>query len=70
MVCNEGSFGHILDVLFRAYAVARDDRTITRNEMATILAKHVIYEDSEVTRYWVMHRTTKTSAELTNRTAF
>lgn len=48
VVCNEGSFDQTLDVLFRAYSVARDDRTINRNEMAAILAKHVLYEDSEV----------------------
>lgn len=48
VVCNEGSFDQILDVLFRAYSVARNDRTISRNEMAAILAKHVLYEDSEV----------------------
>eukprot|EP00752_Nemacystus_decipiens_P003990 g3655.t1 len=47
VVCNEGSFDQMLEVLFRAYSVARGDRTITRNEMAAILAKHVTYEDSE-----------------------
>jgi len=48
VVCNEGSFDQMLDMLLRAYSVARGDCTITRNEMAAILAKHVIYDDSEV----------------------
>ncbi|CAN0056450.1 unnamed protein product [Ectocarpus fasciculatus] len=47
VVCNEGSFDQVLDLLFRAYSTARDDCTITRNEMAAILSKHVVYEDSE-----------------------
>ncbi|CAM9326803.1 unnamed protein product [Hapterophycus canaliculatus] len=47
VVCNEGSFDQILDVLFRAYSRARGGQTITRTEMAVMLAKHVIYEDSE-----------------------
>lgn len=54
MVCNEGSFDQMLDVLLRAYSVARDDRTITRNEMAAILAKHVLYEGSEVRNILVL----------------
>lgn len=48
VVCHEGSVDQMLGVLFRAYSVARDDGTITRNEMASILAKHVVYEDAEV----------------------
>lgn len=47
-ICKEGSFDQALDVLLRAYSSARDDRTITRNEVAAILAKHVVYENSEV----------------------
>ncbi|CAM9686762.1 unnamed protein product [Scytosiphon promiscuus] len=47
VICNEGSFDQTLDVLFRAYSRARGGHTITRTEMAAILAKHVIYEDSE-----------------------
>eukprot|EP00903_Cladosiphon_okamuranus_P006566 g6414.t1 len=47
VVCNEGSVDQRLDVLLRAYSVTRDDSTITRNEMAAILAKHVLYEDAE-----------------------
>ena len=48
VICNEGTFDQMLELLFRAYAVARDDRTISRREMAAILAKHVVYEDAEV----------------------
>lgn len=48
VICNEGSFDQMLDVLFRGYAVARNDGTISRREMAAILANHVVYDDSEV----------------------
>lgn len=50
MVCNEGGFDQILDVLFRTYSRATGGRTITRTEMAAILAKHVMYEELKVKR--------------------
>lgn len=35
-------------MLFRAYSKAADDCVITRDEVATVLAYHVEYADSEV----------------------
>lgn len=47
-LCTEGSFDQSFDLLLRAYSVARSDRMISRHELASIVAKHVVYDGQEV----------------------
>ena len=47
-LCTEGSFDQALDLLLRAYSVARNDHMISRHELASIVAKHVVYDGQEV----------------------
>lgn len=48
MLCNDGTFEQILELLLRVYSTTRGDGTISRSEIAAILEKHVVYEYSEV----------------------
>ena len=47
-LCNNGNFDQISAMLFRAYSKSADDCVITRDEVATILANHVVYTNSDV----------------------
>lgn len=47
-ICTNGDFNKMLELLLRAYSTARNNCMITRSEVAAILDKHVVYEDSEV----------------------
>ncbi|CAM9511192.1 unnamed protein product, partial [Laminaria digitata] len=46
-LCNNGNFDQTLAMLFRAYSSAADHCVVTRDEVAAILASHVVYADSE-----------------------
>lgn len=62
-ICTDGSFDQTLDLLLRAYSVARNNHMISRHELASIVAKHVVYDGQEVET-----RTLSYAAHTLNRT--